>query len=148
MFRVAGVGTMVPMAKIVHSDAAPAESVHYTFAAGEFDISGKKAFTTKDPSLVAEAQVHPWLDVKIDEADLVIGSYVETVKPEDDPLSAVNSIANDPDEARKAEAAKAADFNPVALDAGEVQTQVVETGGVAETLAADETSKTSDKVEN
>lgn len=137
---------MVPMAKIVHSDAAPAEAVHYTFAAGEFDLSGKKAYTTKDVSLIAEAKVHPWLDVKIDEADIVVGSYTQLVKPEDDPLSAVNSIANDPDAARKAQADKAADFNPVALDAGEIQTEVVETGGVAETLAADDTSKTYDKV--
>lgn len=134
------------MAKISHSDRAPAEAVHYTFASGEFDLSGKKSFTTKDSALIAEAQVHPWLDVKVDEADLVIGTYAQAVKPEDDPLSAVNSIANDPKEARKAEAAKASAYNPVAIDAGEVQTEVVETGGVAETLAADDTSKTHDKV--
>ena len=61
-------------------------------------------------------------------------------------MAAPNSIANDPDEVRKAEAAKAANnINPVALDAGEKQTDVVETGIIAETLAADDSSKTKEK---
>jgi hypothetical protein len=66
------------------------------------------------------------------------------VSAADDPLSAANSVANDPEAARAAQVERE-DFQPVALDAGETQTEVVTTGAVAETLAADNTSKTSEK---
>lgn len=137
------------MAKIVHSEAAPAESVHYNLAGVEFDLSGTKSYETLDPAVISNALAHPWLDVKYDKVDVVQGAYVDQIRPEDDPLSAVNSVANDPEAARAAEAEKAAAFGqPVALDAGLDQKKVVETGPVAETLAADETSKTSTKKDN
>lgn len=134
------------MAKIVHSDAAPSEAVHYTIGSAEFDLSGRKSYETKDQDVISSAAVHPWLTVQYDKVEMIQGAYVEQVRREDDPMAAPNSIANDPDEVRKAEAAKASmTFNPVALDAAEKQTDVVETAGFAETLAADETSKTKEK---
>lgn len=135
---------MVFMAKIVHSEQAPAEAVHYTFAGVEFDISGKGSYETTDPVVIGAAEAHPWLTVKRDPEELIQGAYREQVAPEDDPLSAVTSKANDPEAAAAAQA-EADAVQPVALDAGQTQTEVVETGGVAETLAADDASKTSEK---
>jgi hypothetical protein len=139
------------MAKIVHSDAAPAEAVHYSFAGVEFDLGGSnKAFETDDPSVISNARVNPWLSVEVDPASVVQGTYVQQIDPKNDPLSAVGSInANDPEEVRKAEAAKSdsGKTQDVAIDAGKTQTKPVVTGDVAETLAADESSKTNDKVE-
>lgn len=132
------------MAKIVHSDTAPSEAVHYSIGSVDFDLSGRKSYETKDPSVISAAEVHPWLTVQYDKVEVVQGAYREQVRPEDDPMVGP-SLANDPEEARKAEAAKDAQFQPVALDAGEKQTDVVETGVVAETLAADDSSKTSMK---
>jgi hypothetical protein len=136
---------MVHMAKIVHSDAAPSESVHYVFAGVEFDLGGrKKVYETDDAEALANAEAHPWLTVEYEEVEQVQGAYIEQLKPEEDHLSlkgrAINP--NDPDEARKAEAAKRGeDISPVAIDAGEDQTEVVTTDGVAETLAADTSDK-------
>lgn len=135
------------MAKIVHSDTAPAETVHYSFAGGEFDLGGRsKRFETDDAGLIAGAEAHPWLTVEYDVVEPIQGAYREQLLPEEDAMSAVNSIANDPEEARKAEQAKMEQTdNPVAVDAGETQTEVVTTSEVAETLAADPTSKTAKK---
>lgn len=134
------------MAKIVLSDAAPSESVHFSFAAVEFDLSGKKSYKTDDLEVISNATAHPWLSVELDEGVSVDPEYVDQIDPKDDPLSAVNQKANDPAaiKAAKDEAA-AEEANPVAIDAGETQTEVVTTGDVAETLAADPTSKTSEK---
>ena len=136
------------MAKIVSSEAAPSEAVHYTFGGVEFDLggSGKKTFETDDVAVLREAESHPWLSVDWPKVDVVQGVYVEQVDPKDDPLSWVNNVGNDPEAAQAAEDAKVADdAAPVAVEAGLTQTKVVTTDGVAETLAADPTSKTSDK---
>lgn len=135
------------MAKIAHSDLAPAEAVHYVFGHVSFDIGGrKKNYETEDREVLAAADAHPWLTVTYDVPEVIQGAYVEQLHPKDDALSAQNSIANNPEEVRKAEEAKASGESPgVAIDAGKEQTEKVETGGVAETLAADETSKTSEK---
>lgn len=133
------------MAKIVHSDAAPSESVHYSIGSADFDLSGRKSYETTDSDVISGALVHPWLSVTYDPVEQIQGGYVEQVRREDDPMASPNSIANDPVEVRKIEEAKAANrLNPVALDAGEKQTDVVETGIVAETLA-DDSSKTKEK---
>lgn len=141
------------MAKIVSSEAAPPEAVHYTLGVSEFDLggNGKKSYDTEDAALIAAAQDHPWLAVEVEPVEVVQGAYVNLLAPEDDHLSTAGQTVNpnDPDEARKAEEAKiAATDNPVAIEAGLDQSQPVETTGiaVAETLAADDTSKTSDKV--
>lgn len=138
------------MAKILHSDAAPAEPVHYSFSAGSFDLGGsKKSYETDDAGLLAAAETHPWLTVEYGKDVLLQGAYVDQLRPEDDALSAVNSIANDPEAVKKEMAARVEEAaDPVALDADETQTTVVTTGKVAETLAADDTSKTSSKVKD
>lgn len=137
------------MAKISHSDSAPAEKVHYTFANAEFDLSGSSTYETEDASLLASAEAHPYLKVTREPVEVVQGAYRQQLRPEEDHLSGVGGInPNDPDEARKAEEAKRVALdNPVALDAGLTQTKPVEVSGTAVTLAADETSKTHDKTE-
>ena len=135
----------MPVAKIVHSEDAPQEAVHYSFAAGEFDLGGrKKSHETDDPSLISEANAHPYLDVQVEQVEGQAGDFREQLDPKDDALSAQNSIANDPD-AVKAAQVEVVEVQPVAIDAGLDQTEPVVEGGVAETLAADETSKTGKK---
>lgn len=141
------------MAKIVSSDAAPLEAVHYALGQSDFDLGGggKKTYETDDASVIAAATEHPWLDVEVEPVELVQGAYVNLLAPEDDHLSAAGQTINpnDPDEVRKAEEAKAEEFShPVAIEAGLEQSKPVTTTGVevAETLAADDTSKTFDKV--
>lgn len=130
------------MAKIVHSEAAPSEAVHYSFAGVEFDLGGKsQAFETTDPVVLSNAEAHPWLAVERDEADLVRGEYRDTLDPKDDVLSAVNSVANDPEAARAASAPVVEVIAPLAVDAGKDQDKPVKTGRVAETLAADNSDK-------
>lgn len=139
---------MMSMAKIVHSEAAPSEAVHYTFVGVEFDLGGrKKSYETDDAAVLSNAEAHPWLTVERETVEPIQGAYVEQLRPEDDHLSSLNSKANDPEAVRAAEEAKreAAD-NPVAIEAGKDQTEVVETGGVAETVAAvDSTPDKKDK---
>lgn len=99
------------MAKIVHSEAAPSEAVHYSFAGVEFDLGGrKKAFETDDPNIIGNAEAHPWLTVERDVVSVVKGNYVTQLRPEDDALSAVNSVANNPE---AAPAYEAQDSEPV-----------------------------------
>lgn len=135
------------MARIVLSDLAPTgESLHFSLANTDFDIGGsgkgtKKSYDTSDRAVLANAEVHPWLSVEYDEAEQVGGEFLDNqVAPEDDPLSAAGPNANipfDPDEIRKVENAKRGVTDAVAIDAGKDQDEVVETGGVAETVAAD-----------
>lgn len=129
------------MAKIVHSEAAPAEAVHYSFAGVEFDLGGSKknsSFESDDPVLLGNALAHPWLEVEYPEVELVSGTYVDQLAPEDDHLSAAGQKVNPNDpEAAKAATEAAAPDEPVAIEAGKTQTDPVVTGRVAETLAAD-----------
>lgn len=129
------------MAKIVHSEAAPSEAVHYSFAGVEFDLGGRrKGFESDDPAVLANAEAHPWLSVQRPEVELVAGAYVEQLAPADDHLTIAGREVdpNDPDEAKKAEDAKADEFAVgAAIDAGLDQDEVVETDGVAQTVAAD-----------
>lgn len=138
------------MAKITLSADAPAEAVHFTFAGDEFDLSGKKKYETTDDAVIGNALVHPWLSVEFPEVEIVQGAFHDQLAPEDDALTAKGRKVNpnDPEAARAAEAAKTVDDSvPVALDAGLTQTEVVTAGDTALTLAADPTSKTSDKVD-
>jgi hypothetical protein len=136
------------MAKIVHSAAAPAEPVRYSLGNAEFELSGRtKSYETNDPTVLANAESHPWLEVQRDKVELVRGAYAQSLRPEDDHLSAINSKANDPEAVKAAQQAEE-DFTPVAIEAGLNQTDKVINDGIAETLAADPTSKTSDKVDD
>lgn len=148
------------MAKIVSSDLAPSEAVHYVLGNTEFDIGGSgkgssKSYETDDPVVLSDAEVHPWLAVEYDPVEQVAGAYVEQLAPQNDHLSVLGETVhpNDPDAAQAAEEAKAEAVGDTltAVEAGKPQTEAVTAGGqgdapaVAETLAADPTSKTEDK---
>jgi hypothetical protein len=124
------------MALISLSDFAPAEAKHFSLGNAEFDITAS-GYETTDPRVLADALAHPWLDVKYPEVKTVATDYVGQVRPEDDRLSSMNDHSNDPEVAAKAEADKqTSTINPVAIDAGEDQGEVIDQGGVAETLSA------------
>lgn len=83
------------MAKIVKTDSAPSEVVHYTFAAGEFDLGGRvKFYETDNPSLIESARAHDDLRVEV-EAIKVAPNFHEQLAPEDDGLSGLNSHADE-----------------------------------------------------
>lgn len=124
------------MAKIVLSDEAP-QGEAVTFSLGNAEPF-QAPHETDDQVLIASAAVHPWLEVERDaEEEFAVEAPEQHIKPADDALSAQNSVAFDPDEVAKARE-EAAEVNPVAIDAGLDQSEPVETGGVAETLAADD----------
>jgi hypothetical protein len=127
------------MAKIVHSDAAPSEKVRYSFAGVDFELGGKSSsFESNDPEVLGNAETHPWLTVERDAGEVVHGEYRDYLDPKDDALSAVNSVANDPDAARAAlPSAQDDEAQPAAIEAGRDQGEKVEVGGVSETVAAD-----------
>jgi hypothetical protein len=106
---------MVCMAKIVHSETAPSEAVRYNLAGVEFTLGKAKtaSYETDDPTVIANAQAHPWLKVERTKSD---------------------APAKQPDAVADADVEPAA---PVALDAGLDQDKKVETEGVAETRAAE-----------
>ena len=126
------------MAKIVHSDAAPSEKVRYSFAGVDFEIGGKSAsFESNDPAVLSNAETHPWLKVERDAGEIVHGEYRGFLDPKDDALSAVNSVANDPEAARAALPSNEDEPQPAAIEAGRDQEKKAVVGGVSETLAAD-----------
>jgi hypothetical protein len=123
------------MRKFVLSDIAPEGHKRFSLGADEVEAP----FETSDPVLAANAASHPWLKEETSaEAAEAPPSYVNHLKPEDDVLSAVNSIANDPDEVKKAlEAREDVLVQRTAIDADLDQDKKVETkDGVAETVAA------------
>lgn len=136
------------MARILHSDDAPSEAVHYSFAGVEFDLGGsnKGSFETDDPIALLNAESHPWLKVEREEAVLLQGKYRDQLDPRKDPLSIFNSVANDPEAVRKAaEERDEAVIDQLAIDAGLDQKEPVSIGPVDETLAAHDSSKTAQK---
>jgi hypothetical protein len=152
------------MAKISLNDHAPSgETVSFSLANAEtFELGAgaKKFFETDDPDLISNANAHPWLQVEV-ATDVPAPNFHEpAVRPEDDTLGRFGPnarLANDPDEVKKANDARAADdVQPLAVQAGLDQDKEVVTGEVAETLAADDEHKgakspkafkTSDKTE-
>lgn len=136
---------MGSMARIVPSELAPSEAVHYTFGEAEFDLGGKSdkaAFETTDRELLTNALAHPWLHVEFDEAEQLGGEFIDNqVHAEDDPFSAVGPGANDafdPEKIKAAEEAKGTLVDRVALNAGLDQDEPVFHGSVAVTVAADD----------
>ena len=124
------------MAKIVLSDDAPQGDLRFSLANVEIE---SLPFETNDSVILANAEAHPWLAVEypeVKELSELVGEL--QIAPEDDALSAQNSIANDPDAVRaELERRREGDSAPVALDAGLDQDDVVVTrSGVAETVAA------------
>jgi hypothetical protein len=129
------------MAKIVLSDDAPkGEPLRFSLANAEVE---EFPHETNDAVLLANAEAHPWLAVEHPEAEELSELAGELqLSPEDDFLSAQNSVANDPEAVRaELERRKERNSDPVALDAGLDQDDVVVTSsGVAETVAADNAS--------
>jgi hypothetical protein len=102
------------MAKISHSDLAPAEKVHYSLAGAEFDLTAKGSYETDNAEAIANARSHPWLTVEVSE------------------------VAADAD----GEAPVEVHFPAVAVEAGLDQKEVEFVGDdedIAETLAAEKT---------
>ncbi|MBA3240086.1 MAG: hypothetical protein H0T60_02575 [Acidobacteria bacterium] len=126
------------MAKIVLSDKAPEGVKLFSLANAELDLS--KTVQTTDPVVVANANSHPWLEVEPEAAEEYGGGYVERqLDPKDDFLSSANSIAFNPEEIKKIEESKFhAESAPTAIEAGKDQDKKIVTGGVAETIAADQ----------
>jgi hypothetical protein len=125
------------MPTISHSELAPDEPVRYSLGQAEFQLDGRtKNYETNDPDVLLNAESHPWLVVTYPEVEVIEGAYVEQIAREDDPLSALNSIANDPAEIRKVEEAKRAAFAPVAIDADLNQSEPVTAGVTDVTLEA------------
>jgi hypothetical protein len=124
------------MAKIVASDEAPKGKVRFSLANEEIE---KLPYKTDDREVLANAEAHPWLSVEYDKAeDLSALAGDLQLRPEDDVLSAQNSVAFDPKAIKDALNQEAAS-DPVAIDAGLDQTKSVETdSGVDLTVAAAE----------
>lgn len=128
------------MPQIELSELAPEGVTSFSLANANLEVPCEST----DPTVLANADAHPWLIVKYDESAPIAGVFADNqVKPEDDPLSAVNSIANDPDAILAANETRE-DLNPVrlAVDASLDQNEVVVVGvgeaQIAETLASDE----------
>ena len=136
---------MVPMANIVPSELHPDEEVRYALSAGKpFKVAPGGSYSTDDRAVLTEAEAHPWLKVEADASLAPEASYrPDSVAAKDDVLSAENDPSFDP-KAIERDRAKVLDTEPVAIDAGEDQGKVVETAGVAETLAAADESDTND----
>jgi len=140
------------MAQIVHSSLAPSEAVHYSLGSASFEVDGKTPFETDDPTVIANARAHPWLDVKMPEVEEIDIPVAQRLDPTKDPLSAQHPdarLAFDPDAIRAALAENLVTA-PVAIDAGLDQDTDVVTGGVAETLASahEVTDKAEEKIED
>lgn len=70
------------MAKIVLNDEAPKEKIHFSFGAEEFDLDVSGSHQTDDGSLIAEAEGHPWLEVKVEaEAPAIASTRVQSTPP-------------------------------------------------------------------
>jgi hypothetical protein len=69
------------MAKITHSELAPAEKVVYTLANEQFELTAKGTHETDDPIVISNAIAHPWLEVEHDavEADEVADDAARVV---------------------------------------------------------------------
>jgi hypothetical protein len=127
------------MAKIILSDEAPSDAKSFSLANANFDVP----YETNDTVIVANALAHPWLTVERDESAAESTFREPSVRPEDDALSATNSIANDPEAVARFNAEQeAAAGTPLAVDAGLDQNKAETVGEgdtkVAVTLAADD----------
>lgn len=129
------------MATIRPNENAPAEDVNYILPTESFELGAGGSYESDDPAVLAAALAHPWLEVEYSDAESVIYEAPrKSIAPEDDPYSGYHSIVNDPDAVREVEEAKAESFdNRLAVEAGLDQTEPVEVGGVALTLAAVDT---------
>lgn len=129
------------MAKIVLSDQAPSEKVHFSLADADFDLGGnaKQSFETDEPAVIANANSHPWLEVDTEGVEVVVRYRPGSVDPANDPLSSEGPNAALPFDEKAVTAfedSKVEEQNPVAIEAGQDQGEKDISGGVAETLAS------------
>lgn len=130
------------MATIVPSKLHPDEEVTHQLAQDSFQLGGgSDSYETDDRGVIANAIAHPWLEVEYSDVE-VEGHYrPDTIKPSEDVLGAEQSIAFDPDEIAAAlEEATEVEESGVAIESGLDQDKSVEEGGIAFTLAADDTN--------
>lgn len=130
------------MATISPNDHAPDEAVHYSLANADLDLGPGESFDTNERDILSAADVHPWLTVEypvLDEADI---PHRDPFVPfDEDPLGGLNAeVPFDLDEVIKAEGEKLAEYQPLAVEPQLDQSEPVVEGGIARTLAADDTS--------
>ena len=130
------------MATIVPSKLHPDEEVLHQLAQDSFKLDAGGSYETEDRGVISNAVAHPWLDVEYPDVK-VEGHYrPNAVDPDKDVLSAETSIAFDPEEIEKALAeANEVEAAPVAIESGLDQDKDISRGGVAFTLAADDTDE-------
>jgi hypothetical protein len=137
------------MAKVSLSDKAPtSEPISFDFGGdAQFTLSAsgrknsEKFYETNDRAVLDNVRAHPWLRVDAEAVEPFVAAFHEQLAPKDDHLSALGATVdfNDPEVARAAEEAKlGVAVEPVAIDAGLDQNEVVKDGPVAKTLAAAE----------
>lgn len=128
------------MAKIVTNELAPKDVKHFSLANANIEVPCE----TDDPVVLANASAHPWLTVEREPVPEVEGQFVDRqIKPEDDPMSYLNDDSNNPDAVRAHfEDQQSEDATPLAVEAGKDQNKPEVEGGVAVTLAADDTDST------
>ena len=119
------------MAKITHSELAPAEKVVYTLANEQFELTAKGTHESDDPIVLSNAEAHPWLSVEhpevapdevADDDVRVVGLAVEAGQDQKEALfddgTPVTLAADDAapdfvdDEGKEADAPPAPDLDP------------------------------------
>jgi len=121
------------MAKIAFNDKAPEGASIVSFGQGEYEFP----LESDDPVVLANASAHPWLTVEVEGHDVNPPLPQSHIAPEDDALSAVNSIANDPEAvAAEAERREVDEAHPVAIESGLDQNESVFVKDIAVTTAA------------
>lgn len=78
--------------RIVASDKCPEGVVEFSLGPDTITVPHE----TSKAELLSNASVHPWLKVEADAKAVNPPSMLSRLAPEDDAMSAVNSIANDP----------------------------------------------------
>ena len=128
--------------KITTNDHAPDDKVKYCLGSVDFELAPGDEYETTSRAAIADANAHPWLTVVSDpELELSVEYKSKSVPYEDDVLSAPNSQAWDADKLREYQEAHGLEAaQPVAIESGLDQGKAVEEGGVAVTLAADDSA--------
>ena len=128
------------MATIVPSKQHPDEEVLHQLAQDSFKLDSGGSYETDDRAVISNAIAHPWLEVEYPDLEVEAHYRPDSIEPSKDALGADKSIAFDPDKIAEAlEEAEEAVESPVAIESGLDQDREVEKGGIAFTLAADDT---------
>jgi hypothetical protein len=127
------------MATIRPNDNAPSDAVKYIFPLETFDLAPGGEHETEDRNTLSAAEAHPWLEVEYPEIEeLAVTRGSRSVPYSEDVLAAPNSQAFDVEAVRAALPDDQRWLPATAVEASLDQGEVVQEGGVALTLAADE----------